>query len=349
MVLGVKSETLGKVIDITIILCVLSLISCLIAWHLGYDGLLLVGNIELPQMVRNIILGSILFIQNTIIFSISLQVYNNTIFKYMKTYIIIYLITRLIPPWILHPMFNTVVIPFVSIMVVAYKTNIGKETFNRWLVLNIKIVLLQIPMLFIKIGVFNLTYNYLGFYQCLMLNIDFTIFMLLFYFKGGKDYVGLGRQCLVLSASRKISKSSRESNVDTDALTKTLNKYRGWQLALAITILMTTQIIQWSFIMLVCSIGNVFIEGITITTSFVIISMILKTKLHNKTILLCTLVSTVIFYTAAKVIPSYGYSQLLPVLTGVAIAFGSYYVACYYYEHEWLKNKVQELSKKEDI
>jgi len=183
-----------------------------------------------------------------------------------------------------------------------------------------------------KLNIFKVGFDF-SFFQLLILTIDLVVFLVVIYCTGGVKYA-LGKYH-ILSENIQTPKLDSEDLAEIEAC----KQLRGFKRIKAISLLLSFQSIQWAIVLLVCSIGDVLIEGLAITVSFVVFGTVIKRKWHSQSILICTISSAVIFYTAARFAPSYRYTQLLPVVIALLISYASYRVVVIQEDFERIKKE----------
>jgi hypothetical protein len=160
-------------------------------------------------------------------------------------------------------------------------------------------------------------------------SIDLIIFTSLLFCIGGvihaekiaRDRPGRWSQFLSFHSGKiGLVAASPEDDGDLSDLTTR-------QILLGLFIIALIQLSQWAIILLACQLGSVFWEGLIVSGSAIATGMIIKKRWHRDSVFLCTIASTIIFYAAAKAIPSFTVSLFIPVLTGLAIMIGLYLVA----------------------
>lgn len=325
----VNMTSLRKILTITALLFAITVLFSFIGFHLGYSGLLLVGELDMPVVVKHGIQFILFSINITIIGSISLNVYSTKIFKIFAVYYIIDFIVGLF----ICNIINSGFMPIAYILICGALRKDLKSTIKRLFLTWLFVILFELMTITVKIGYFWLGYNQVSIYQGLMFSIDLIIFLILLYCIGGERYYGKlaeqsWRQTLVLLFSPEEISTTREDIEDgvAEAQWRTLT---GFRRAKAVSLLLAFQIMQWILILFICKIGNVLIEGIAITTAFIVYGTVIKRKWHSPNIWICTLISAVMFYIAARTIPSFYYSELFPTVAGLFLVYALYRIALY--------------------
>jgi ABC-type iron transport system FetAB permease component len=104
-------------------------------------------------------------------------------------------------------------------------------------------------------------------------------------------------------------------------------------------VIAVVQVLQWGFILFICSLDNYFLDVLVMTVSFICHGMIISKRKHLKPILLCTAVATEMFYLGAKITVSFRYSQFFPVLIGLLLVYAVYRIG-----HRYEK-KIEDVRK----
>jgi hypothetical protein len=159
---------------------------------------------------------------------------------------------------------------------------------------------------------------------------------------GGEKYYGLE-----LSFSPEDFQSPTHDHED-DLAVEAWNRLQGFAKAKAIALLLIYHVIQVMIILALCRIGNVFIEGICIVTSFLVYGFVIKRRWHSKSLLICSSISFAMFYVAARSIPSVHYSKFIPIVIGLLLVYSLYRVSIYVESHE-LKQVIKEEHLQEEL
>lgn len=335
-----------RILTVTTILSTVIVLFSFIGFYLGYDGLLVIGTLELPSWVYGVSKLFVYFIQYTLITCFIVDEYT---YHVLYTSVVI-TITNIISAIVIvyfnvNPfaklLFSSIV-PFVIIFIAATKHSNFKSAGKRTLITISIIGAYQVLALITKTGAFILGYNPLTQYQWLVCSIDLVIVIILIFTTGGEKHVLgqiLGRntwKCNIFPEEVNVVKNDdedRATQLEFDALT-------GFRRIRAVSLFIGFQIIQWTIILFMCALGNVLIEGTVITVSFVVHGSIIKRRWHSKSIVICTLVSALMFYVAARAIPAFGYTQLFPVIVGIILLYTMYRIAVYVDKNETTKEEL---------
>ncbi len=311
----------------------------IIGWLLGYDGLILVGEITVAPWVEYIC-GFLFFSINFIVFAaVILNEYTKKLFLKVIPYLLIFfIVSEFIPIEI-----STFIIPSIYFLVWLIVKKDVKPGLWRLTKVYLFSAIMQILMLVIKTGMVNVGYNMISFYQNIIFCIDHALFLIILYCMGGEKYHALELAVYTEEVSC-IDQDNESIEVN-----ERWSKLDGLRRIKAISLLFAFQIGQWLLILLVCCLGNVLLEGIIITIAFVAYGMIIKKRWHSSSILVCTISSSFMFFVAAKLVPSFGYSQLFPILIGFVMVYALYKVGMYTEKREKTENKLKELHEKMKI
>lgn len=321
--------SIRKVLSMSIFLFVIIALFTLVGFYLGHDGLILVGDIDLPIVVYGIINFIVFAIQFILLSCIILSEYSKKIFKIAIPYLIAYFVSvpffsgylKFIPTsaWVLY------------LLVWAIIRKDLKQSTKRALKISLFVMVFEFVELIVKAGQFTFGYNVLNQYQWLIYSIDLIIFItFLFAIGGEKHYELLGLAVRRSRWERILCPEQIEDALDdaeTSAELKIWQAMKGFARIRAMSLLLGFQLMQWTIILFVCFISNVFIEGLVITASFICHGFIIKRRWHSNSLIVCTLVSAAIFYVASHISISFQYSQLFPVVIGLVLIYSLYRVA----------------------
>lgn len=288
-----QNEKLRSILQMTSLLFAMVVLFSYIGWFLGYEGFLLVGDIELPRWVR-LITTTLLFSANfSLVSSYVLDRYHLDVFKAIIPFVIFYIVHLFIYPtvWVSGPIATAYLI-----CVGVYRGD-WKKTLKRAVFISVLTILYQLLSTTIKMGSPLFTHE-TTFYVGAMFSIDMLIFTILIWAMGGVKY-GRTIQLLVCPGRIRDGEFRDDSGAfcpQNDEFLR-LTRFEKWIMK---SVVMGIQVVQWIFILWVCSIDNLFIEGLVMTTSFICYGMIISRRNHFKPVWLCTLVSTAMFYFIAR-------------------------------------------------
>jgi len=297
---------------------------CYIGWHLGYDGLILVGEVVIPDWL-NVLIGSILcLVQLSLVGSYILNYYSFKILKFTIPLIIVADISCLFLG------FGLVSGPIATLyfIIIGILKKDTKRSLLRALVITVLTIGYQAVAVFLKTG--KLDFNYqMPVYTALMFSIDMILLTLLIWMIGGAQNVSK-LEFLVFPGrirdERISSESSKASPQVIDGVQ--VSKFEQWLMG---AVLIVVQVLQWMFILWICSFDNPFLDVLVMTTSFICHSMIIAKRKHLKPIILCTLAATAMFYVAARFTISFQYSQFFSIVIGLVLVYMVYRIG-YYFE-----------------
>ena len=325
-----------KIVLMTLCLMATTVLFNLIGWTLGYQGFLIVGEIELNPLFINILFFLLVSVQTSVLASITWNMYGWKPLLYLLPYFILdFVLGIFIYQSSLFSIY-TFVLPILYILVLAFLLNKTEKCYKvlaRLLVVILIICLYQGLTIYFKTGRFELGYNNVSAYVLLIYSIDLTLLYVVIYCYGGMKNVleQMGKSLFpVQQWDAKVCQESVE-------LDKWYNSLSIIKKAKAISFLLLLQILQWAFILFVCRLGNVLIEGLAITGSFLAYGLIIQKKWHSKCILICTVISSLMFYGAARMTLAYQYSQFMPILIGLFLLYALYRIAIYTEECNQLK------------
>ncbi|MCL2053800.1 MAG: hypothetical protein FWG90_05075 [Oscillospiraceae bacterium] len=323
-----------KILNLTLCLFLFSALCCFVAFHLGFRVFLIEGDLNIPAWLEFSLTAVLFYINLFLIGSFIIDEYNfRTALKLMLPYFGFDLACSiLIENAYSYAFLFTGVLPFVYMLVLSFKRKNFKSAVKRLCRAYMIIAIFQVITEIYKLNIFKVGFDF-SFFQLLILTIDLVVFLIVIYCTGGVKYA-LGKYH-ILSENIQTPKLDSEDLAEIEAC----KQLRGFKRIKAISLLLSFQLIQWAIVLLVCSIGDVLIEGLAITVSFVVFGTVIKRKWHSQSVLVCTISSVVIFYTAARFAPSYRYTQLLPVVIALLISYASYRVVVIQDEFERIKKE----------
>ena len=338
-------SSIRKVITMTFILCIVMIFFCYTAFKLGSDKLLLTGNINIRSWLRYLISAIIFMLQFIMQVGFSINEYSKKLLLLTLPYLLVYIIGNIFFPYFII----TAIAPFIYIITLGiYRKNLAK-TLLRYIIYAVIIIFYQ----YIAIAIKSTGFSYyagevsVSYYRILIINIDLLILSAILFTIGGEKFYAAHEHIFYPEAIG----SPEYDREDHNALDN-FSKYQGFQKVMAMALLITFQLIQWTIILVFCHIGNVFIEGLVITASFVIHGLIIKRRWHSNNLIICTLGSALMFYVAAKSSVSFYYSQLFPVIVGLIMVYILYRVSVYIGSHtkkEQAPQSMRELIANIDI
>jgi hypothetical protein len=281
----------------------------------------LIGEVKLPFIAEQMI-GFSLFTAHSFLFSgIFLDEYGLPLFKTMLPLFGIDFIVGFFPRF---PGISTYILFAYLAGVAIHKRKFIKCAKAFW----VKLLLMyayQAVILVIKTGHMHVGYNMLTTYENLMLCIDNLIFTALLYGIGGAKHYGQRLERFIHPEEISSDVDDQEDRDEVAAW----QQLQGFVRFRAVALLLLFQLLQWGLILFVCKIGNVLVEGVVMSGSFVVYGLFVKNRWHSKSLIVCTLTTCAMFYVAARAIPAFGYTQLMPVVVGLALIYGLYRVSLY--------------------
>lgn len=320
-----------RVMHLSLLIAGIVVAFCLIGFKLGYNGLLVVGTVAMPQVVTNMLGYLVRMLHAFFVFSYVSRKYNKSFIKPFVVFMFMSLATNELVDYRFGLLGHTL-IPMVYFAVVsAYwfkKANDILQMLLRLLVVNVAMIVYQLAAMLIKLSTIHFSSATLSEYEWLLCSVDMSLLLLLFYAIGGvssceeHSYARWSGRWKLLVLPEDIE-SAQVDSVDLEELSK-WQQMRGYLRVAAVALLILIQVIQWSVILLVCSIGNVLIEGLILSACFVVFGSVVQRRWHTDSVVKCTLLCSLTFYIAAKAIPSFGYTQLMPVVVGIVLIYASY-------------------------
>jgi hypothetical protein len=322
-----------KTLNMLLMLFALMVLFCFIGFRLGYNGLLIVGEIEMSVPVENVIRTIFFGLQMLMVSSFVLDMYDRKVVIGVLGYMVLHTIVGLT---INSGFIIASVTPFCFMFGLAVYNKQLKLSSIRALIIGSVMFLYQIYAIVTKIGYERLGFNTMTTYEWLVCSIDLMLLIFVLYAKGGVKHVA--RKLLFLPDGGRYVQSYHENRA-LSAETEEYLKLKGFERLFAMSLLLVIQMAQWAIILFVCHLGNVFVEGIVITTSFIAHGFVIKQRWHSNNLVICTLASTALFYIAARLTLSFTYSQFFPIIVGLAMIYTLYRLSTTLNEREVTLNQ----------
>ncbi len=356
-----------QVYQTTLMLCGFVILSTLISWLLGFQGFLLIGNLAMPPIIEEILDIVIFMIGLTAMTGVAINEYSFKLCKIMLLYLPIHtLLALLIPETTISILLLSTIFPFIYIMILGFIRKDLKNTFLRWIKYSLILLVLQYALSLIKTAGTALQLSF-SIFQILAYSVDSLIIQALLFLYGGEErhhenvketFHQLGPLERFTSTRRKSSDESinessglpQESVQVKEQLREEFNSRNKWEQMFVSLFYIGIQILQCFVVLFICGVvGNVFFEAFCILVSFILNGLIINQRWPSKSILACTIVSTSMFYLAAKLTPSFFLFQLFPILIGLLMVVALYRI---YILHKrrtfdrWFNNVVNLISGK---
>lgn len=305
-----------KTLQMTSLLFGMTLLFCYIGWHLGYEGFIIVGDITVPYWTRQVVSFMFLLINLSLQGGFALDEYGWKILRYSIPLTVLDAVAILVfgAP---NAIFSGPV-PLLFFMFLAIKKD--KRLWWRPLAINAGVIIYQIvASIFTQTPLSNASM-----YTVFRMSIDNGLVHLLFYMMGGVKYHGLEQ---LVFPGRAGDDRDRHEHRQTDSKSPSdvpVGKFETWVMRVVIT---SVQVIQWVFILWICSLDNLFLDALVMTTSFICHGLIISRRQHLRPIILCTLAATAMFYFAARFTLSFQYSQFFPIVIGLLLTYTMYRVS----------------------
>jgi hypothetical protein len=237
-----------------------------------------------------------------------------------------------IPPFILSG-----VLPYILMIAYGFRKQAFKKTLFRVLKLYVVVGVYQGMSEVIKLGAFKLGYSVLEPYQFVLWNTELVILLFVISMKGGSSYAR-DRFYNLFPGGGQSLRARHQSGENVQAY----DELHGLERVISRFAVYGYQLFQWALILIVCALGSVFIEGLIISSAFALYGLIIKNRWHSKSLVACTFASINMIAMPALLIPSFKYSQFLPIIIGFIIVYGLYRAALYQQD---LQNALSTLDK----
>lgn len=312
-------SNIRRTLQITSFLFGMILMFCYIGWHLGYEGFIIVGDITMPPALIFLIQFVLFVVNLSLQGGFVLREYTWKILYFSLPVAVIEAGRAIFLPSVPNIVFSGI-LPIVIYIIAAIRRKSLKRTLISIAMVNVAILAHQFVVSCITQT--PLTCD-VSIYTVLRLSVDSILLMLLFYSIGG---VKRELEFLVFPGRTRDERNcdvGRESD-STDSRSVPVDKFEKLVMRSVIAVV---QVIQWMFILWVCSLDNLFLDALVMTTSFICHGTIINKRRHLKPVVLCTLVATAMFYFAARFTVSFTYSQFFPIFIGLLLTYTVYRVS----------------------
>lgn len=306
-----------KVFRLTLLLFASIVLFCYVAWHMGYDGLRLP---YIPELNTPLLHNSLCIILYSFNFYLTF-VYCSR--DYSVRAIKITLIITLAHTFaILSSLPQIWQILGTTVFTLAMSSiQVG---FKKALLYYGQIVgaggIYQLTVTQLKLGTTIPGAMQSSANQMLMYSIDVLLLYLVFYCIGGERHY-------VEHSVRSEDFQSADHDPEDRAAIEAFQKLRGFAKLKASALLLVYHVAQCILIYAICRVGDRGVECLVLVPSFIFFGWIIKRRWHSKSLLVCTGVTVGMFYVAARALPAFKYSQFLPVIAGLLLAYSLYQVA----------------------
>lgn len=304
-----------KLLGVTICLIGVTVIATYFSWLLGFQGFLLVGNIEVPILVQNFVDGMLFYATFLPLVGISLNEYS---IKLIGLTIPFMIVASIVCSLTTETFFMSMIAPIIYILLIGLLRKDFKSTLKRTIVISIIVILYQIPTSFIKLNCLPLNQNNFSAFQKWVYTIDFVVFMIiLFLFGGGITY---GKH--IFHAK---SKETYDNCNESSEIAKEFSSLSKWERIFTMILFFGIQILQTIVILVICNfVTSITLKLLIIMASFLIHGQFLKERWHSNSIVACTLISSSMFFVSASLSPSFFTFQLIPIVIGMLLVYSLY-------------------------
>lgn len=308
-------RTREKVLGVTICLFAVTVIATYFSWLLGFQGFLLVGKIEVPILIQSFVSSMLFYATFLPLAGISLNEYSLKLIGLTLPFMII---ASIVCSIITETFFMSMIAPVIYILLIGLLRKDFKNTFKRNIVTDIIVILYQIPTLFVKLNFLPLNQNNVPTFQQWAYTVDFVVFMIILFLFGGG----------IVHGKYLFSTKSKETNGccnENSEIFKEFNSLGKCERAFTMVLFFGIQILQLIIILLICNlIGSITMKLLVIMASFLLHGLFLKERWHSNSIIVCTLLSSSMFFVAASLTPSFFTFQLIPIIMGLLLVYSLY-------------------------
>jgi len=314
-----------KALSMTLTASIAVTVGCFIASAMGHSNFLIGETPTLPFLAENSIALATFFTQFILWTGLALQEYSSKLIKLCAPYLAIHLAAAALMPLSLVV---TTLLPMLYMLFLAYLRKDLKQSAVQLIKITAIIAIYQIISIPIKTSVVDWqTFNQPSAIHVALYSIDLIIFMLILYFEGVFSNVNiqifLARSPWKHFMDAEDFKSPRADNEDLQAIQEVRSLPILPKIG-ALTILLGFNLVQWAIILIACHFGDIFLEGLILSISFLLHGLIIQRRWHSNSVTVCTITSTAIFYIGAKAIPGFYYTQLAPIVAGLLLVCGLY-------------------------
>ncbi len=254
--------------------CLVVLLSAFLLTLLGVIDLRYVSEVELHPLINFSLSTSLFMLNMYFVFSITLDVYDNKVFKYLLWYLPILIVPQLI--WEVHFIMSSI-LPLVFLLCIKPK----KQTCITYIKLFLLTSFIQVLLLFVKTHEFNPIVTHHNSVTTMVYSID--LILVLYFIRKVAINHGLACKLDIYAEIFSILKTRRPSEkvLDFDELTKR-------QQILFLTLASGYQIMQLLVVLALGLIGNMFLELVVMLAMFWCGRKILGASWHSNTLWLCS-------------------------------------------------------------
>lgn len=312
---------IGRSLQITSLMVGMTVMFCYISWHLGYDGLILVGEINIPRNINYTICKILFSINLLLVLSFTMQEYTKKVFgMFIPILCISVILDKLNIPWL-----STSFITIPYLISLSIKRKSMNVVIKRYSLITLITIGYQLLAAYFKFGSILLPRN-VSLYAGLMFSIDMILIIFLIWSIGGVLDHGGRMELLVFPGQRRDDKHRNERYQIRTQNPSNIPVGKFEQLVMGSTIIFV-QVLQWMFILWVCNLDNLFLDALVISTSFICHGMIISKRKHFKPIALCTLAATGMVYICARFTVSFYHSQVFSIFIGLIMVYVLYRIS----------------------
>jgi len=335
---------INRLYTTTLILIGTTLLAMYIAVLLGYQGFVLLNDIELPYFILYPLCFLIFFLQFYLFSGIIWNIHGKRLFKLTACYAPIYVISEFvigISAWtnFVFPVIYWIMVALVFNSFNGRKKHLFKLTLIFWVY--------TIVISWLRTEVLLINYVNAPIYQVIILSTDITILLIILY---GKEYIHYVESSnFLVKQGPDIMENYVPVNPSVEpkhhAYSKDFEEMQslvGWERTIASVVWIGWQILAWIGILVVAHfVGNVLFEALLISTAYAAYGYTIRYRIH---FVHCTVVSGIIFFVAARAVPSVYYSQLIPILLALILVYGAFRSAVHMDTYNALKLKLEQFT-----
>jgi len=303
---------------------------------LGYRGFLILGDIYIPYNIDILITTSLFMVKFYMLAGIFWNKFSKSLILWVSPYILIFAISSF---YFNISILTVIVLPVLYWVVITIYLGSWKGRIKRILSAVVIYCGFTIAINWIKTNIFFAGLNdQITLYQMLVLSINSIVILIILY---GKEWIinerGNTSKNAMETAFSDLGTVESCSYVDSKSFQEIQNLV-GWERAIAAIVWISLQMLSWIVILVVIKIiSNVFWEALIISIAYAAYGYTVRYRMHFKW---CTLASGVIFFVAARLVPSIHYTPFIPVLLALFLVYGSFRIALHFNNYNELEARL---------
>jgi len=296
---------------------------------LGFDFFLLQGSFYIGYRAAWLINSTLVSIKFFLLAGSLWNVYGRKLLIYIIPYTIIDVVFSILhfPPTLIQ-----FVTPFVYLLIGVIVFSSWKNNVKRLLFIFVFYNLHITSVNWVRTEILINTFDAGTLYQQIILSLDSLMLLLIIYIVRRYMYVRhvqfLGRANINTAAFMEDIFPIEPTISPDDPVDSETAKELSELGILVPLIWVGQQLLVWMLILVIGHfVGNVLLETAIITLGYVMLGSIIQYRSHFAH---CTKISVVVFFVAARVVPSVYYSQIIPIIMAATIVYCSYLIKVHF-------------------